>query len=61
MRRPFERPVLAVGGHLKNSFCLGVGDTAYPGPHIGDLEGLATLDAFESAVSRAERFLRIRP
>lgn len=61
VRRPFERPVIAVGGHLKNTFCLGVGDTAYPGPHIGDLEGLVTIEAFEGAVARAERFLRVRP
>jgi hydrogenase maturation protein HypF len=61
MRRPFERPVLACGGHLKNTFCLGVGDTAYPGPHIGDLEGLEAVRAFEQAVERAERFLGVRP
>ena len=60
-RRPFERPVLACGGHLKNTFCIGLGDTAYLGPHIGDLEGLATVEAFEDAVERAERFLRVRP
>jgi hydrogenase maturation protein HypF len=60
-RPAFERPVLACGGHLKNTFCIGLGDTAYLGPHIGDLEGLATVEAFEEAVERAERFLRVRP
>jgi hydrogenase maturation protein HypF len=61
VRRPFERPVLACGGHLKNTFCIGVGDTAYLGPHIGDLDGLDTVGAFEEAVERAERFLGVRP
>ncbi len=61
VRRPFERPVLACGGHLKNTFCIGFGDTAYLGPHIGDLEGLETLRAFEEAVELAERFLQVRP
>jgi len=61
VRRPFERPVLACGGHLKNTFCLGVGDMAFPGPHIGDLEGLEAVRAFEESVDRAERFLGVRP
>ncbi|WP_250402109.1 carbamoyltransferase HypF [Streptomyces cellostaticus] len=45
------RPVLAVGGDLKNALCLGDGDQAWFGPHIGDMGDLATLDA----AARAER------
>jgi hydrogenase maturation protein HypF len=59
--RPFSRPVLACGGHLKNTFCLASGDWLYPGPHIGDLESLETVEAFEEAIARLERFLGIRP
>ena len=59
--RSFERPILACGGHLKNAFCLAAGDFLYPGPHIGDLESLETLEAFEEAVTRLERFVGIRP
>lgn len=58
---PFEEPVLACGGHLKNTFCIGLGSSAYLGPHIGDLENLETLAAFEEAVARMERFLQVRP
>ena len=61
VRRPFDRPVLACGGHLKNTFCIGLGDMVYPGPHIGDLEGLDAVRAFEEAVERAERFLGVSP
>jgi hydrogenase maturation protein HypF len=57
----FEEPVLACGGHLKNTFCIGLGKAAYLGPHIGDLENLETLTAFEEAVARMERFLRVEP
>jgi hydrogenase maturation protein HypF len=61
LRRPVANPVLACGGHLKNTFCLVERDSAYLGPHIGDLESLATLEYFEEAVGRFERFLGIRP
>ena len=58
---PFERPVLACGPHLKNTFCVGLKKAAYLGPHIGDLENLETLTAFEEAVERMLRFLRVEP
>jgi len=58
---PFPQPVLACGGHLKNTFCIGLESSAYLGPHIGDLENLETLAAFEEAVARMERFLRVEP
>ncbi|WP_031161262.1 carbamoyltransferase HypF [Streptomyces durhamensis] len=49
------RPVLAVGGDLKNVLCLGEGDHAWFGPHIGDMGELAALEAAE----RAERHLAV--
>jgi len=58
---PFSEPVLACGGHLKNTFCIGLAGAAYLGPHIGDLENLETLTAYEEAIDRLERFLRVRP
>jgi hydrogenase maturation protein HypF len=44
--------VLAVGGELKNTFCLTDGSRAYMSGHIGDMENLETLRAFERAVSQ---------
>jgi hydrogenase maturation protein HypF len=58
---PFERPVLACGALLKNTVCIASGIAAHLGPHIGDLENLETLQAFEASVSRMERFLRVTP
>jgi hydrogenase maturation protein HypF len=57
----FDRPVLACGALLKNTFCFGVGDTAYLGPHIGDLENLETYRSFEESVARMQKFLRVQP
>ncbi|MET9524973.1 carbamoyltransferase HypF [Streptomyces coeruleorubidus] len=48
------RPALAVGGDLKNALCLGEGDQAWFGPHIGDMGDLTTLEA----ARRAEAHLR---
>lgn len=59
--RRFARPVLACGGHLKNVFCLGVGDAATPGAHVGDLDTPETLASYEQAIARLEAFLRVRP
>ena len=59
--RRFTRPVLACGALLKNTFCIGVNDSAYLGPHIGDLENLETCESFEQNIARAERILRVKP
>ncbi len=59
--RGFDRPVLACGAHLKNTFCIAAGESAHLGPHIGDLENLETSQAFEEAIERMQRFLGIRP
>ncbi|OBH99276.1 carbamoyltransferase HypF [Mycobacterium scrofulaceum] len=42
--------VLAVGGELKNTFCLTDGPRAYLSGHIGDMGTWETLRAFERAV-----------
>ena len=61
VRRAFARPVLACGAQLKNTFCLGVGDEAYLGPHVGDLDNLETYASFEESVARMRRFLGVVP
>jgi hydrogenase maturation protein HypF len=61
LARPVESPVLACGGHLKNAFCVAVGDAAYLGPHVGDLETLDSVEAFEQAVEHVCGLLRVRP
>ncbi|MEW5982498.1 MAG: carbamoyltransferase HypF [Acidobacteriota bacterium] len=59
--RAFREPVLACGAMLKNTFCIGTGETAYLGPHVGDLENLETYESFEHAVERLQRFVGVRP
>jgi hydrogenase maturation protein HypF len=59
--RAFDRPVLACGAQLKNTFCIGVRDSAYLGTHIGDLENLASYRSYEEAIDRMEKFLSVHP
>ena len=59
--KKFGEPVLACGAHLKNTFCIGLGQNAYLGPHIGDLETVATLSAYESAIERMKEFVGVSP
>lgn len=59
--RAFDEPVLACGAHLKNTFCIGVGNSAFLGPHIGDLETLETMKDYEFAIGKMKRFVGADP
>ncbi len=61
LRRPVERPTLAVGSQLKNTFCIAAGDTAYLGPHIGDLDNLETYEVFCQEVERMQHLIGVAP
>ncbi len=59
---PFDvPPILAVGGELKNTFCLARGRYAFLSPHIGDMENAETLSAFEESVERYQRLFHTTP
>ncbi|MFC9588978.1 carbamoyltransferase HypF [Streptomyces sp. NPDC056944] len=54
-------PALAVGGDLKNAFCLGDGRQAWLSAHIGDMDDLATQLALTSAERQLESVTGVRP
>ncbi|MFJ5074402.1 carbamoyltransferase HypF [Streptomyces sp. NPDC088553] len=54
-------PALAVGGDLKNTFCLGDGRQAWLSAHIGDMDDLATQLALASAERQLESVTGVRP
>lgn len=56
-----RRATLAVGAELKACFCLTRGRYAYLSQHIGDMENLETLDAFERALEHFRTLFRIHP
>ncbi|HET6295553.1 MAG TPA: carbamoyltransferase HypF [Kribbella sp.] len=55
------RAALAVGGDLKNTFCLGEGRYAWLSAHVGDMDDLATLTAFEKAERHLENLTGVGP
>ncbi|MCE9573114.1 MAG: carbamoyltransferase HypF [Deltaproteobacteria bacterium] len=61
LRHRVLHPVLAVGAHLKNTFCLAHGDSAYLGPHVGDLDTVLASEFFAEAIERMERLVHVRP
>lgn len=55
------KEILAVGAELKNTFCLTKENYAFLSHHIGNLENLETLNAFESCISHYEHVFKIKP
>ena len=53
--------VLAVGGELKNTFCIASGDLFYLSPYVGDLEDLRTVRALKETIGRMETLLEVTP
>ncbi len=56
-----ERSILAVGGHLKNTFAITRGPRAFVSHHIGDLENLHTLRSLEEAVRHFQDLFDLEP
>lgn len=54
-------PTLAVGGHLKNTFCITREDEAFVSQHIGSLHNKATIEFFHESLTHLLRFLNVTP
>ena len=62
IRLPFAapEPVLGVGGHMKATACLAIGDRAWLTPHLGDLDTFEAEQAYIQDVEDFERLLGVR-
>lgn len=57
----FGARVLATGGELKNTFCLGSRDMFYPSSYVGDLEDVRTVHALQETIARFQTLLELEP
>ncbi|HCI73680.1 MAG TPA: carbamoyltransferase HypF [Lachnospiraceae bacterium] len=53
--------VLAAGGELKNTFCIGIGSMFYPSAYVGDLADPRSVRALEESILRMEALLERKP
>ena len=53
--------ILAIGGELKNTFCIGTGSLFYPSSYIGDLADLRSVKALEETTERYGKLLEVTP
>ena len=56
-----KKSVLAIGGELKNTFCLAKNNLFYASPYIGDVGDLRTVEVLEKSINRMENLLEITP
>ena len=57
----YKGKVLAIGGELKNTFCIGKDDLFYQSPYVGDMADLRTVKSLEETVKRMEELLETKP
>lgn len=61
LSKNFKGQVLAVGGELKNTFCIGKNQLFYPSPYVGDMEDIRTVTALQESIVRMENLLETTP
>ena len=61
MSTDWKGQVIAVGGELKNTFCIGVDSRFYPSPYVGDMEDLRTVKALQETIQRFQTLLEVHP
>lgn len=55
------KDVLAIGGELKNCFCIGRNNLFYPSPYIGDMSDIRTVQALRESIERMAALLEASP
>ncbi len=58
---PADRALLALGGDLKNTFCVVDGERAVVSQHIGDLHDATTLEDYQRSLALYEGLFEHRP
>lgn len=60
METDWNGSILAVGGELKNTFCIGKNRLFYSSPYVGDMEDVRTVQALTESIRRMEELLEAK-
>ncbi len=52
---------LAIGGELKNTFCIGRNELLYLSSYVGDMADIRTVNALKESVQRMQELLEVTP
>jgi hydrogenase maturation protein HypF len=58
---PLEKPALALGANLANTFCLGKGNKLFLSQYIGDLDNAANILYFKETLKKMQKLFNIGP
>ena len=61
LARPLRHAVLALGSQWSNAPCVAIGDQAWPGVHVGDLETPESLELLERSIEELLAWLGATP
>ena len=61
LHRKSHKQILAIGGELKNAFCIAKGGLLYASPYIGDMADIRTVHALRESVDRMCGLLEAEP
>ena len=56
-----KNSVLAIGGELKNTFCLAKNNLLYASPYIGDIGNLQSAEVLKKSIEKMSELLEITP
>ncbi|WP_318662419.1 carbamoyltransferase HypF [Treponema sp.] len=55
------KSILAIGGELKNTFCISKNDLFYPSPYIGDLADVRSVETLKNEIELFSSLLEVKP
>ncbi len=61
LERDNSSPILALGGHMKNTVSLSIGKEVFISQHIGDLETNEAQEAFANAIADIQQLHEVKP
>ena len=56
-----HKAILAIGGELKNTFCIAKGGLLYASPYVGDMADIRTVHALRESIDRMCELLEVCP